>query len=191
MATALIQLSEQTSLVDRLWCHDMISLTSLWVDALLIAFLSCGTCSAADAVLNLALLTTRAKLDRADIVVVGKVARIDVSGDVVEANNGVRLQLWRIVLDPELFLKGKASGSVEYDFYNYTPQIVQNGDFERLSKGDRRIFFLAYDGQELRAVADLYVTTIAVKRSGTPDLRGYTDATVGESIARFPLSCKG
>jgi len=62
--------------------------------------------------------------------------------------------------------------------------VILNG----LPKATRRILFLTHDDSTTRSVADLYGTSILVRRHGTPDLRLYNDSPLTEKIARFLLT---
>jgi hypothetical protein len=96
--------------------------------------------------------------------------------------------MWRVAVDQVYSLKGHANGRLVFYLYNWAPGAIQNGNFEWLAKGDRRILFLVHDGPVFRSVADLYGTSILVPRRGTPELRAYSQSTVGEKIARFQLT---
>ena len=133
-------------------------------------------------------LTTREMIERSALVVAGKIVDVRISGRVHRTSQGIWVKLWRVVVDPEYWLKGHLNGPFVYYLYNYSNDVVQNGDFEWVAKGDHRLLFLTYERETIRAVADLYTTSFELHRSNIPDLRAYNDSPLGEKIARLLLT---
>jgi hypothetical protein len=138
--------------------------------------------------LNARRLTTAEILAGSSLAIVGKVVEIVSFGKETKTVQGIRVRMYRVAVEPEYNIKGDVKEKVLFYLYDYAPSVVQNGDFEWLAKGDRRLLFLNYDGEIIRSVADLYGTSMLVRRPGTPDLRSYLQSPLGERIARFFLT---
>lgn len=114
-------------------------------------------------------LTTAEVIEQSTLVVVGRIVGIRVLGEARQTGQGVRVKMWKVEVDPEYWLRGHLDGRFTYYLFNYSNDVVQNGDFEWLSRGDKRLFFLTYEGATIRAVADLYKTSIALPAGNSPN----------------------
>jgi hypothetical protein len=138
--------------------------------------------------LNARPLTTQEILTSSSVVIVGKVVNIQSYGEETQTAQRIRVKKYRVVVKEEYKLSGNVGGAVTFYLYDYAPSLAQNGNFEWLGKGDRRVLFLKYDGPIMRSVTDLYGTSMLVQRRGTPDLQRYDQSPVGQKIARFFLT---
>lgn len=126
----------------------------------------------------------------ADFVVVGTVRGVELLGQAQVTDKAVHVRLWTVTLQVQYAVKGALPSQAQYFLYNYDVLYgVQNGDFEFwLSRGFRGLFFLRRDGALLRAVTDLYRTTVPFPRSALPDISRYADDTVDHRIVRLLLT---
>ncbi|HEY2844342.1 MAG TPA: hypothetical protein VGJ09_11855, partial [Bryobacteraceae bacterium] len=95
---------------------------------------------------------------RADVIVVGTIARLDVAAKPAEGQCSVLL---RVELLVENVLKGSASEQ-SLDYYYFGPFCGIAGPVESLELGSRSIFFLNKDQGYWRAVADYWRNRLPV-----------------------------
>jgi hypothetical protein len=123
----------------------------------------------------------------ADLIIAGEVADIAFRGPP-RLDHGVQIQEWLVTINVASVLKGvTAERKLTYVLNNYRPGLGQNGNFEMLYPGDTRIFFLIRYGSLLRAISDLYGTSILVPDLAIP--QGFPgDTSLGETIASLLLN---
>lgn len=148
-----------------------------------------GCAAAPELALSARQITAKETIKRADLIVIGTIQNIQVFGKSRQTNEGVKVRAWRVELDLAKVLRGHVEGRrLTYFFNNWDPGVVQNGSFERREKGERRIFFLAHEGPIVRAVADLYITSMNYPRSRVPDISGNQGEPMRQRIARVLLT---
>jgi hypothetical protein len=119
----------------------------------------------------------------------GRIEGIHVTGATLQTDRGIQVRLWRVEVKPECEIKGQFQETrLTYYLYNYAPGLVQNGEFEWLQKGQRRIFFLVRDGATTRSVSDLYATSVPYPRGDLPNILAYKGSPASENIARILLT---
>ena len=130
---------------------SVLAVFSIWLAA----------CSGPTFPLDARRLSTREATARSSAIAVGVVRKTTFYGPIRLTEAGVSTRTWRVEIDVWRVLKGHVNGSaLTYFLNNYTPGIAQNGDFEWLAPGDRRVVFLTSYGGRLRAVSDLYGTSV-------------------------------
>jgi len=146
-------------------------------------------CSPQTLPLNIHRLSTREAIARSSVVAVGMVRAISIFGDSRRTDEGIWVRTWRVEVKPLCVLKGTIEGkNFTFLFNNYDPRVgVQNGDFEWLQTGDRRVFFLAAQGPMLRCVSDLYETSLSFPHAGLPPVLPSTGEPIGNRIAMLLL----
>lgn len=149
-----------------------------------------GSCQTnPDLPLRVRRLTTAQIMNASQVILIGTIRSIRVFGPQRTTDAGVKVRGWRIEIEPLLFLKGRSgNGTLTYFMNNFDPNVVQNGDFEWLMKGERRIFFLRSDGEMLRSVVDLYVTSMAFPHTVPTLTNRYPQEYLGQTIARLLLT---
>jgi hypothetical protein len=140
--------------------------------------------------LNVSHLTTREVIEKSSAVVIGEVRSIDVSGKRVRSEEGILLRRWRVEVTALAVLRGldQRSRTVAFFLNSYDPGVVQNGNFEWLRVGDRRIFFLVGEGDHLRAVSDLYSTSMVFPHASVPVVRRDEKEATSDKIASVLLT---
>ena len=146
-------------------------------------------CSPQTLPLSVHQLSTREAIARSSMVVVGVVQAIGMSGDSQRTAEGVWVRTWRAEVKPMCVLKGTIEGKTfTFLFNNYDSRVgVQNGNFEWLQPGDRRVFFLKAQGPTIRSVSDLYKTSMAFPHAVLPAVVGSEQEPMGNRIAMLLL----
>jgi hypothetical protein len=157
-----------------------------WVSAL--AAILTG-CSAKTLPLNVHQLSTREAIAQSSKVVVGVVKSIGTSGESQRTAEGVWVRARRVEVKPMCVLKGTIEGKTfTFLFNNYDSRVgVQNGDFEWLQPGDRRVFFLESQSSTLRSVSDLYKTSLVFPHAVLPAVGENEQEPTGDRIATLLL----
>ena len=124
-----------------------------------------GSCSGTQLGLRDTRLTPRQLIDESSLIVVGTIAKIEIVGPV-RTSGTLRFKTWKVDVDPGLVIQGElnTNGHFSYLLNNYAPEMVQNGDFDWIKKGELRIFFLRTEGGVLRATADVHKATLPLAR---------------------------
>ena len=144
-------------------------------------------CSRSPLRLNVLHLSKREAIARSTTILAGTVRSISIFGPTQQTSDGVLVRSWEVQVAPLLVLKGDLPAQeVVFFTNNYAPNVVQNGDFERLASGDRRIFFLVREGGRLRSVSDLYRTSIPLVHQAAP-LPPDSSAPIAEQIGSVLL----
>jgi hypothetical protein len=122
------------------------------------------------------------------LILVGEVTSLDIQGRRRQTDNGVYVKTWVVTSKVDLVLKGRYDNrTLSYVLNDYEPGIGQNGNFELLGVGDRRILFLVTEGSTIRSVSDLYGTSILLRQHpAVGDLS--KDASVLHKIANLLLT---
>ncbi len=161
----------------------------IWTPTLLVLLLS--GCVAHPPAVELPLLVrrlgVREVINRSQLIVVGEVTNLIIQGTRRQTDTGVYVKTWAVTSRVELVLKGRCDNrQISYVLNNYEPGIGQNGNFELLSVGDRRILFLVAHGSTLRSVSDLYGTSILLPQQPVVRETG-NDPSVPHKIADLLL----
>lgn len=155
--------------------------------------LVCGvlstSCSRAPLPLNIRELSTREAIAHSSIILVGVIQSIAVSGEQRLAEDKYIVQTWRIGVRPLSVLKGSVKGKdIDFEANYYAPGVCQNGNFEWLRRGDRRILFLSAVGDRVRSVSDLYRTSIPYPHTTITTVANGQRQSIGEEIATLLLT---
>jgi hypothetical protein len=144
-------------------------------------------CSVPVLPLNPRHLSAREAIEASSTILIGTVQQLSVSGRERRTVDGILVRTWRVEVEPILVLKGGVTGKkIVFLLNNYEPGIAQNGNFEWLKSGDRRVFFLVSQNGQLRSVSDLYATSILFPHRTVPT--GVRGGPIGEVIAALLLT---
>jgi hypothetical protein len=109
-------------------------------------------------------VSVRELMDLSTDILVGKIDSAESVGTPLRIENHIKsLQLKRIAVSPELYVKGSATRS-QIMFYRYDCAADCSGieNLSWLPEGSRRLLFLTKDGSQLRATADVLSAALPV-----------------------------
>ncbi len=138
-----------------------------------------------------AALSYRELMEKASIVVIGKVAEVKVVGPEVRTSDEHRypLRLQRLAIQAENVLKGEArSGRMIFYRFAWSPDRAMVGPWGILVPGDRSVFFLDTEDGVLRSIIDLYPSHIEVRSGGHASYKPRAEQSLEESIAELLLT---